>query len=326
MPSIARAATGRPAVVAFDRAFHGRTLLALGLTGQVRPYKERFGPMPPEVYRAPYPYCYRCPRAPSGDSGRGCCLLEGANPLAELFRSQVRPEEVAAVLVEPVLGEGGFVVPPPGFLPALERACRQHGILLIADEVQSGFGRTGRLFAVEHFGVEPDLVVMAKSMAGGEVLSAVTGRAELLDALPPGALGGTYGGHPLACRAALAVLSILEGGLLERARVIGEVVLRRFRQMQQRHPLIGDVRGLGAMVALELVRDRARREPAGPETAAVLRRCYQRGLLALRAGADGNVIRALMPLVITDAELAEGLDILEEALAAPTGELADSSI
>jgi 4-aminobutyrate aminotransferase/(S)-3-amino-2-methylpropionate transaminase len=323
---IARAFTRRPAVLCFDRAFHGRTLLALALTGQMRPYKLGFAPFPGEIYRLPYPYCYRCPnRQPAA----GCCLVPPQHALEDLFRAQVRAEDVAAVIVEPVLGEGGFVVPPPGFLRDLYGLCQEIGALFIADEIQTGFGRTGRRFAVEHEGVEPDLLVMAKSLAGGETLSAVTGRAEILDALPPGSLGGTFGGNPLACRAALAAIEILEkNDLPARANDIGQRVRARFQALKRQHPLIGDVRGLGAMMALELVRAdplRGYPEPAREEAAQVIRACYERGLIMIRAGAGGNVLRTLMPLVITDEQLDEGLDILEEAIAQVTAEHAGSA-
>lgn len=304
---IARSATGRRAVLAFDRAFHGRTLLALGLTGQVQPYKAGFGPFPADIVRLPLPYCYRCPhqRTP-------CCQLE-LSALEDLVRSQVAPDEVAALIVEPVLGEGGFIIPPEGYLTNLQAFCRKHGIVLIADEVQSGFGRTGRWFASEHFGIEPDLITMAKSLAGGTVLSAVTGRAELLDAPGPGGLGGTYGGSPMACRAALATLDTLEQeGLLSRAEEIGRRLLERGSAWQQRFAFIGEVRGLGAMVALELVE--ADKAPASDRAARVLKRCYESGLILLKAGAGANVLRFLMPLSIGWDELDEGLDVLEAAL------------
>ncbi len=308
---IARAYTGRPAVIAFENGFHGRTLLALALTGKVRPYKAGFGPFPPEVYHVPYPDPYRNP------FGEGTDPVEGSlRALRRLLETRVEPERVAAVIVEPVQGEGGFVVPPPGFLAALAEFCRRHGLLLIVDEIQTGFGRTGRLWACEHEGVVPDLLVTAKSLAAGLPLAAVTGRAEVMDAVPEGGLGGTYGGNPLACAAALAVFRVFEeGGILARAQAVGERVLARFRAWRERFPLVGDARGLGAMAAIELVRDKRTREPAAEEATAVVRRCYERGLVVLKAGLYGNVIRFLAPLVITDAQLEEGLDILEAALA-----------
>jgi len=300
---IARRATGREAVVVFEHAFHGRTLLTMSMTSKVRPYKHGFGPFAPEVYRLPYPYEYR-------DRARA-----SAAPLEEFFLTQVAADKVACVVIELVLGEGGFVVAPREYVDALARICREHGILLVADEVQTGFGRTGKMFACEHYGLEPDLVTMAKSLAGGLPLSAITGRADVMDAAQVGGLGGTYTGNPVACAAALAAIAFLEEHrLVERAAAIGRTVEARFRSFSERFPFIGDERGLGAMRALEIVRDRAGREPDKDRTDRVLRHAYERGLLLLSAGTFGNVIRTLMPLVITDDELAEGLDVLEHAL------------
>jgi 4-aminobutyrate aminotransferase/(S)-3-amino-2-methylpropionate transaminase len=323
---IARAATGRPAVIAFENGFHGRTLLTLTLTGRVRPYSVGFGPFAGEVYHVPYPYCYRCPAGVGAAADGTCC---GA-PLAALERAlltQVAPEQVAAVLVEPVQGEGGFVVPPADFLPALADLCRRHGMLLIVDEVQTGFGRTGRMWACEHAGVDPDLLVTAKSLAAGLPLAAVVGRAEVMDAPAPGGLGGTYGGNPVACAAALAVLDVFEReGLVARGATLGVAALARMRTWQARLPLVGDVRGLGAMVAVELVRDRATREPAVDEAAAVVASCRDQGLLLIKAGLYDNVIRLLMPLVTTDEQLVAGLDILESALAAAATSLPSTAV
>jgi 4-aminobutyrate aminotransferase/(S)-3-amino-2-methylpropionate transaminase len=311
---IARAATGRPAVLAFEDGFHGRTLLALSLTSKVHPYKEGFGPFAPEVYRAPYGYCYRCAY---GLEYPGCGLACADSALEDYFKKYVEAEQVAAVIVEPVLGEGGFVVPPPDYLPRLRALTRRHGILLIADEVQTGFGRTGALWAVAHSGVEPDILIAAKSIAGGLPLAAVTGRAELMDAPGVGGLGGTFGGNPVALAAAHAVLDEFEDGrLLQSARRIGERFSARAARWKERFALVGDVRGLGAMWALELVKDRGgSRAPAKEATQAVSTRCYQKGLVTITAGTYGNVLRTLMPLVIGDDELEEGLDVLEAALA-----------
>jgi 4-aminobutyrate aminotransferase/(S)-3-amino-2-methylpropionate transaminase len=309
---VARAATGRPAVLAFEDGFHGRTLLALTLTSKVHPYKAGFGPFAPEVHRAPYGYCYRCSynlRYPS-------CALHCVDVLEDFFKRYVDASQVAAVIAEPVLGEGGFVVPPADWLPRLRALTERHGILLIADEVQTGFGRTGRLFAVEHTGVVPDILIAAKSIAGGLPLSSVTGRAEVMDAAGVGGLGGTFGGNPVSLAAAHAVLDEMEtGGLYERAAAIGRAFAARSEGWRERFPMVGDVRGLGAMWAIELVTDRATRAPAKEETAAVAKRCWERGLLTITAGTFGNVVRTLMPLVITDDELSEGLDVLESALA-----------
>ena len=309
---IARAATGRKAVITFEHAFHGRTLLGLSLTSKVDPYKVAFGPFAPEVYRVPYPYPYRCPQRHSGT-----CTAHVIATIEEAFRVQVDADDVAAVIIEPVTGEGGFIVPPPDFLPALANLCRRHGILLIADEVQTGFGRTGRVFAVDHAGVEPDLLVAGKSLASGLPLASVTGRADLMEAPQVGGLGGTYGGNPLACVAALAVIDVLQSeGFLERAQALGANVLARFQTMQRRFPVIGEVRGLGAMVGMELVEDRESKTPARAATAQVLAACLERGLLILKSGVYDNVIRILVPLVISDEDLERGLNVLEEALAA----------
>jgi 4-aminobutyrate aminotransferase/(S)-3-amino-2-methylpropionate transaminase len=316
---IARAATGRPAVLAFEDGFHGRTLLALSLTSKVHPYKTGFGPFAPEVYRAPYGYCFRCAyRLTHPECGLHCVAA-----LEDVFKRHVEADRVAAVVVEPVLGEGGFVVPPSDWLPRLRELTARHGILLVADEVQTGFGRTGRLFAVEHVGVVPDLLVAAKSIAGGLPLSSVTGRAELMDAPGVGGLGGTFGGNPVALAAAHAVLDTMEEGtLLRRAGEIGRLVSARAGAWRERFPLVGDVRGLGAMWGIELVRDRETRTPAREETAALTRACWERGLVTITAGTYGNVVRTLMPLVISDDELEEGLGVLEAALTAVCGRAA----
>lgn len=314
---IARYATRRPAVICFEDAFHGRTLGALSLTSKIHPYKDGYGPFLAEVYRIPYAYCYRCSyqlRYPS-------CELFCAHHLEDTFRRVVASDAVAAVVVEPVLGEGGFVVPPPEFFGILQEICRRHGILLIADEVQTGFGRTGKLFASEWFDFEPDLLVAAKSIAGGLPLASITGRAELMDRPDVGGLGGTFGGNPLACEAGLEVIAEMQrGDLPRRALRIGEGFRARAERWQREFPLIGEVRGLGAMQALELVRDPISREPARDETTAVARYCYENGLITITAGTYGNVIRTLMPLVISDAELQEGLDVLEAALSEVEGQ------
>ncbi|MGH7722630.1 MAG: 4-aminobutyrate--2-oxoglutarate transaminase [Candidatus Dormibacteria bacterium] len=301
---IVRQATGRPAIISFHNSFHGRTLLTMTLTGKVHPYKQNFGPYAPEVYQAPYPCAYQ-------DVTSDISL----DALRSLFAAQIPPDRVAAVIVEPVQGEGGFVVPPPDFLPRLAQLLRELDIPLIADEVQSGVARTGELFAVTHFGVEPDMVLLAKSLGGGLPLAAVVGRAELMDAPEPGGLGGTFGGNPVACAAALAVLDVIErDGICARARQVGAIAMRRMRAMQERQACIGDVRGIGAMTAMELVRNRSSREPAAALADAVLREAHARGLALLRAGLHDNVIRLLMPLTIGDDELAAGLDILEQSL------------
>lgn len=313
---IARAASGRSAVLAFEDGFHGRTLLAMSLTSKTHPYKAGFGPFAPEVYRAPFAYCYRC----SYNLTHPSCGVACVDALEDVFKRHVPAEQVAAVIVEPVLGEGGFVVPPADYLPRLRALTEKHGILLVADEVQTGFGRTGKLFACEHWGVVPDLIVTSKSIAAGLPLAGVTGKAELMDAPAVGGLGGTYGGNPVALAAAHAVLDAFEDGtLLKRANGIGEAVRARAEGWKARFPLIGDVRGIGAMWAIELVKDRATRAPAKEETNAVTQKAYERGLLTITAGTYGNILRTLMPLVTTDEELREGLDVLEASLAAVQG-------
>ena len=319
---IARAYTGRPGIIAFEDAFHGRTMMALALTSKTHPYKAGFAPFPPEVYRIPYAYCYRC----SYSLQYPACDMYCARHLEDTFKRVVASEDVAAVIAEPVLGEGGFVVPPPGFFKIIEEICHQHGVLFIADEVQSGFGRTGKLFACEHYGIEPDMIVTAKSLGGGLPLGAVTGRSEIMDAPGPGGLGGTFGGNPVACAAANAVLDLLDqGDLLERANEIGERFHRRAKSWQSCFELIGDVRGLGAMQAIELVKSRDNREPATDETKQITKYCYEHGLITITAGTYGNVIRVLVPLVITDEQMDEALDVLEAALAFVTGQRAPAA-
>jgi 4-aminobutyrate aminotransferase/(S)-3-amino-2-methylpropionate transaminase len=303
---IARAHTGRPAVVALTHSFHGRTLLGMSLTGKASYYKQNFGPFAPEVYHAPAPYPYR------GFSDG--LALEG---LEELFRTQVDPERVAALILEPVLGEGGFIPLSPEYLRAVRRITEAHGVLLVADEIQSGFGRTGKMWAIEHSGVVPDLITFAKSVAAGLPLSGVVGRAEVMDAPRPGGLGGTYAGNPLACAAGLAVLDVFaEEGLLERAEALGKVLWAGLKRLQERFPQVGEVRGLGPMVALELVRDRLSKEPAPELAQAVLEAARDQGLILLKAGMFGSVLRILVPLVATLEEAEEGLRRLEAAMEA----------
>ncbi|MBO8141308.1 MAG: 4-aminobutyrate--2-oxoglutarate transaminase [Firmicutes bacterium] len=301
---IARYATGRAAIIAFEGAFHGRTYMALSLTSRVHPYKARFGPFMPEVYRVPYPYPYR-----------GITTRDVFESLERLFRTGVSPEDTAAVVVEPIQGEGGYIVPPDDFLPGLREMCDRHGILLIVDEVQTGMGRTGRMFALEHAGIEADLLTVGKSLGGGLPLSAVVGKADLMDAPPPGGLGGTFPGNPLACAAALAVLDIIaEENLLARADAIGRTMMARMKKWQAKFPFVGDVRGRGAMVAMEIVRDQESLEPDGARTRRIAEAALEAGAIVLAAGVHGNVLRFPMPLVITDDQLAQGLDILERSL------------
>jgi len=308
---IARAHTGRPSIIAFEDAFHGRTMMTLALTSKTHPYKAGFAPFPGEVYRIPYAYCYRCSYSLSYPS----CELYCARQLQDTFKRVVANEQVAAVIAEPVLGEGGFVAPPTDFFKILIDICHKHGVLFIADEIQSGFGRTGALFASERYGIEPDMMVTAKSLGGGLPIAAITGRAEIMDAPGPGGLGGTFAGNPLSCEAALAVLDIFEReNLLTRADELGEQFQARARKWQRRWPLIGDIRGLGAMQAIELVKSAETREPAPQETKQITQYCYEHGVITITAGTYGNVIRVLVPLVITDAEMEEALGVLESAL------------
>jgi 4-aminobutyrate aminotransferase / (S)-3-amino-2-methylpropionate transaminase / 5-aminovalerate transaminase len=309
---IARAHTGRSGVIAFEDAFHGRTMMALALTSKTHPYKAGFAPFPSDVYRIPYAYCYRCSYSLQYPS----CDLFCARHLEDTFKRVVASEDVAAVIAEPVLGEGGFIAPPPEFFRIVMDICHKHGVLFIADEVQSGFGRTGKMFACEHYGIEPDILVTAKSLGGGLPLAAVTGRAEIMDAPGPGGLGGTFAGNPLACAAANGVLDVFaREDLLSRAKSIGERFEPRARQWQRQFEIIGDIRGLGAMRAIELVKSRSSREPAPEETKKITQRCYEQGLITITAGSYNNVIRLLVPLVISDEQMDEGLDVLEDALA-----------
>ncbi|TCS75512.1 4-aminobutyrate aminotransferase [Effusibacillus lacus] len=308
---IARKYTGRKAIISFERGFHGRTLLAMSLTSKVKPYKFGFGPFAPDTYKMAYPYYFRRPKGTSPDQLDQEILLR----LENFFLSEVPAEEVAAIIMEPVQGEGGFVVPSKTFVQGVRNICDKYGILLIADEVQTGFGRTGKMFAMEHFDVVPDLMTMSKSIAAGLPISAVTGRAEIMDRPSPGEIGGTYGGSPLGCVAALKVIEMMEEDrLVERANVIGEKIMSRFLQMKQKYSVIGDVRGLGAMCAIELVKDDTK-EPDKELAGRIIQECNRRGVIVMGAGLYGNVIRILSPLVITDEQLEEGLDVIKEVFA-----------
>ena len=308
---IARAYTKRPAIICFNDAFHGRTLLTMSLTSKTHPYKAGFGPFVSDIYRIPYAYPYRAEKDSTSENF--------ARHLEDLFKRAVAPESVAAVIAEPILGEGGFVVPPRDYFQLLHEICRKHGILFIADEVQSGIARTGKWFASEHFGLEPDLLATAKSLGGGLPIGAVTGRAEIMDAPEVGGLGSTFAGNPLSCAAALAAIETIEKeDLLARSTAIGERFQRRAYAWQKKWLLVGEARGLGAMCAIEIVRDPQTREPADTETKAIAKYCYEHGLITVTAGTFNNVIRILVPLVVTDEELDEGLDTIEAALAAVT--------
>jgi len=324
---IARAYTKRPSVITFNDAFHGRTMMALSLTSKTHPYKAGFEPFPGDVYRLPYAYCYRCSYGLTYPS----CKVACASALEDAFKRVVAPESVAAVIAEPVLGEGGFVAPPKEFYSIVGEICRKHGILFIADEVQSGIARTGKYFAIEHYGVEPDLITSAKSLGGGLPLAAVTGRAEIMDAAAVGGLGGTFGGNPLSCAAALAALDIIEKqGLLARSTHLGRKFEQRGKQWQKQFSIVGEVRGIGGMCAIEFVKDPATREPHADATKKMAQYCYEHGLITITAGTYGNVMRILVPLVVTDEQFDEGLDVLEAALthvsaAAPQKQLVTSN-
>ena len=303
---IARAATGRPGVIAFTNSFHGRTLLGMTLTGKAKPYKQNFGPFAPDIYHTPFPYEYR-----------GWTTEQALAGLQQVFDAQITPDRVAAIIIEPVLGEGGFVPAPAAFLRQLRAITERHGIVLIADEIQSGFGRASKMFAIEHSGVVPDLIAVAKSLAGGLPLAGVIGRADLMDAAGPGGLGGTYAGNPLACAAALAVLDVFaDEHVLEQAERLGERLEAHFANLQHRYPQIGDARGLGAMRAIEFVRDHASKTPAPEIADRMLVAARERGLILLKAGMHGNVIRVHAPLTINEEQLATGLEAFDAALAA----------
>jgi 4-aminobutyrate aminotransferase/(S)-3-amino-2-methylpropionate transaminase len=293
---IARYYTGRPAILVFDNAYHGRTLLTMTMTSKVKPYKWKFGPFAPEVYRMPF-----------GD-------VVGPDKLKDVFIKQIDPESLAAVVAEPVQGEGGFIAPPPGYFQELVKICHDNGILFVADEIQSGMGRTGKMFAIEHWGVEPDLVVVAKSLAAGMPLAAVVGKAAIMDSVHAWGLGGTYGGNPVACAAALAVLDVFEEeDMLAKAVALGEKLKTRFEKWQRDFSLIGEIRGLGAMLGLEFVKG-PDKEPAADEAKQLAAYCLDKGLLILVCGSYGNVVRVLAPFVITDEQLEKGLAILEAGL------------
>ncbi len=304
---IARHATGRQAVVVFDHAYHGRTNLTMAMTAKNMPYKDGFGPFAGEVYRVPMAYPFRWPGGPAR------CAAEALDVVTGLIHAQVGEHRVAAVVIEPIQGEGGFIVPPDGFLPGLAGYCREHGIVFIADEIQSGFCRTGDWFACDHEAVVPDLVTTAKGIAGGLPLAAVTGRADIMDSVQAGGLGGTYGGNPVACAAALgAIETMTKEDLPAAARRVGEVMLPRLRDLARRYPVIGDVRGRGAMLAIELVKP-GTIEPDAAATSAVARACHAAGLILLTCGTHGNVLRFLPPLVISPDLLDEGMGILDDA-------------
>jgi 4-aminobutyrate aminotransferase / (S)-3-amino-2-methylpropionate transaminase / 5-aminovalerate transaminase len=304
---IARSYTGRPAVICFDDAFHGRTLMTMSVTAKEKPYKLGFGPFATDIYRVSFANPYRIPDAANATLAA----------LEETLRTRIPADQVAAILFEPVQGEGGFIVPPIEFVQGLRAIADKYGIVLIADEVQSGFGRTGRMFACEHFDLEPDILLSAKSIASGMPLAAITGKAAIMDQPGPGGIGGTFGGNPVSCAAALATLDVFEKyDLLARSRAIGAKFTERAHAWQKRFPVVGDVRGLGGMCAIELVLDRADKTPAGDLTKKVAHYALEHGVLLVTAGTYGNVIRILVPLAVTDEQFDEGLDVIEAALTA----------
>jgi 4-aminobutyrate aminotransferase/(S)-3-amino-2-methylpropionate transaminase len=323
---IARAYKKRPAIICFEDGFHGRTMLTLSLTSKTHPYKAGFEPFASDIYRIPYGYCYRC----SYHLTYPDCKLYCAHHLEDTFTRVVAAESVAAIIAEPVLGEGGFVVPPPEWLGTIREICNRHGILLIADEVQTGFGRTGKFFACEHSGVEPDLIASAKSLGGGLPIAAVTGRAEIMDNTGPGSLGGTFGGNPVSCEAAQAAIRAIENNHLnERAVRLGDRFRDRALKWRKRLSIIGDVRGLGAMQAFEIVKPEGTKIPNPEATKNIAKYCYEHGVILATAGSYSNVIRLLMPLVISDDQLTEGLDVIEKALLAsiePQSTTADATV
>lgn len=308
---IARQATKKTGIVSFECGFHGRTALTMGLTSKVKPYKSGFGPFPSDLYKIPAAYCYRCPYNATYPG----CGMHCLEKFERFFVAEVDPENIAAMIIEPVQGEGGFIVPPKEFLPGLKSICEKNDILFIADEVQTGFARSGKMFAIENWGVEPDLMTTAKSIAAGVPLSAVTGKASIMDAPGGGSIGGTYGGNPLACVAGLETIKFIEEQkLCSRAIVIGEKVMKKFIALQETCDIIGDVRGVGAMIGIELVKDKKTKEPAKELVSKVIKLCLEQGLIIIGAGIYGNVIRLLIPLVTTDEQLDRGLEILAKSI------------
>lgn len=310
---IARKYTSRQAVVSFEHGFHGRTLLTMSLTSKVKPYKFGFGPFAPEVYKLEYPYLYRKPDTCISEKAYVDYLLKTIEE--EFFAGVVAPENIACMVMELVTGEGGFIIAPKRYVKGLAHLCKKYKILFIIDEVQTGFGRTGKIFACEHYGLAPDMIITGKSLSNGMPLSAVTGKAEIMDCVQKGGLGGTFIGNPLSCAAAKETLKYLVAHQLHhRAEHIGSVVMKRFKALQRRSPIVGDARGLGAMCALEIVKNKSTKEPDTLTTLKITEECYKRGLIILSAGILGNDIRTLMPLIITDAQLHEGLTVLENAV------------
>ncbi len=310
---IARYYTQKTGIIAFESAFHGRTLMGMTLTSKVKPYKYGLGPFAPEVYRMPYANCYRCPFGKKYPD----CSVACADHLEEFFISHVAAEQTAAIIVEPIQGEGGFIAPPKEYFQKLKAVCEKSGVLMIADEIQTGMGRTGHMFAMDYYGIEADITTVAKSLAAGMPLSAVVGRKEIMDSVHASGIGGTYNGNPVACEAALAVFDIFETeDLLGRAKKLGEKLQATLNGLKEKHPLIGDVRGVGPMMAIELVSDRKDKTPAADKAKALVKYCLERNLIILACGTYGNIIRFLMPLVITDEQLEQGMQIVDNGLTA----------
>ncbi len=310
---IARYYTQKTGIIAFDCAFHGRTLMGMTLTSKVKPYKYGLGPFAPEVYRMPYANCYRCPFGKKYPE----CNVSCADHLEDFFISNVAAEQTAAIIIEPIQGEGGFIAPPKEYFQKLKAICEKNGVLMIADEIQTGMGRTGHMFAMDYYGIEADITTVAKSLAAGMPLSAVVGKKEIMDSVHASGIGGTYNGNPLSCEAGLAVFDIFETeDLLARGKKLGEKLQTILRGFQEKHPLIGDVRGVGPMIAIELVHDRQEKTPAGDKAKALVKYCLEQNLIILACGTYGNVIRFLMPLVITDEQLQRGMQILDNGLTA----------
>jgi 4-aminobutyrate aminotransferase / (S)-3-amino-2-methylpropionate transaminase / 5-aminovalerate transaminase len=309
---IARYYTKRSGILCFENAFHGRTFMTMSLTSKVKNYKYGFGPFMPEVYRVPYAYCYRCSYGKKYPS----CGIYCAEFISEkFFDLYAAPESIAALIVEPVQGEGGFIVPPKEYLGKLEKICRDHGIVFVVDEIQTGFGRTGKMFGYQHSEVEPDIIITAKSLAAGLPLAGVTGNTEIMDSVESGGLGGTFSGNPVCCAAGLAVLKMLkEKKLVGRANKIGEIIMKKFHSLAKKCAFVGDVRGLGAMIGLEIVVDKKNPKPDGELAKAIVRQCYEKGLIMLTAGGFSNVIRQLVPLVVSDEQLEKGLKIFEDVM------------
>ncbi len=306
---IAKAYTKRKGIISFSNAFHGRTLMAMSLTSKVKPYKHEFGPFASEVYKVPSAYCYRCPFGKE----YGKCSMECLDYIEEFFVSEVDPSDIAAMIIEPIQGEGGFIVQPKEFMLGLEEICKKHGIVFIIDEIQTGFARTGKMFAVEHYGINPDIITLAKSIASGIPLSAVVGKKDIMDSVGPGRIGGTYGGNPIACASGIATIEYIEkNSLAERSNEIGKYITNRLKKLQKENDNMGDVRGLGSMIAVEFI-EKNNKKPNKALVSKIIKECIKSGLIVIPAGVFGNVIRFLPSLVTTDEQLEKAMNIFEKA-------------